>query len=188
MPQTRPDQTLPTSYCNNVKLGTAYLFISSMLPLTNLLSFISYPITMSTCMIWFRGVSGYILILESSRSFPSIESWNQIYILNSKMFFSTKGLDGAPLSAIIGNLSALQWFWNPGQRDESQVQSIAGVLIRDRRGCPWDERICFIAARGGYLSVLQWARSQRQWYLPRRCSWWPSICALVGKKSRLFLE
>jgi hypothetical protein len=27
-------------------------------------------------------------------------------------------------------------------------------------GCPWDERTCRLAARGGHLAVLQWARAQ----------------------------
>ncbi len=28
------------------------------------------------------------------------------------------------------------------------------------QGCPWDERTCANAARGGHLEVLQWAKAR----------------------------
>ena len=54
--------------------------------------------------------------------------------------------------------------------EDSAVVSLAPLKIRDfvlsvellawveANGCPWDARVCSVAAQGGRLEALQWAR------------------------------
>ena len=45
-------------------------------------------------------------------------------------------------------------------------------------GCPWDERTCELAARGGHLVALQWARAQG-------CMWCEKTCARAARGGHL---
>ena len=44
--------------------------------------------------------------------------------------------------------------------------------LRDE-GCPWDERVCTCAARGGHLEVLKWLRAEG-------CPWDEGACSLTA--------
>ena len=46
------------------------------------------------------------------------------------------------------------------------------------RGCPWDERTCAYAAKGGHLVVLEWARASG-------CPWDERTCAYAAEGGHL---
>lgn len=48
-------------------------------------------------------------------------------------------------------------------------------------GCPWDERVCWMAAYGGHIHVLKWARSQNP-----PCRW--DIMTVIWAKQRKYPE
>jgi len=45
-------------------------------------------------------------------------------------------------------------------------------------GCPWDEQTCYMAARGGHLEVLQWARANG-------CRWNEYTCSGAASDGHL---
>ena len=73
----------------------------------------------------------------------------------------------------------LQWATQQGcPWDERTCSSAArgghlAVLQWARQhGCPWDKMTCFVAARGGHLAVLQWARQHGCPWKRRLCVQW----------------
>lgn len=58
---------------------------------------------------------------------------------------------------------------------------LIGVLKWARANkCPWDERSCALAARGGHLDILQWCRTND-------CPWNEMTCAWAAAEGHLGL-
>ena len=51
------------------------------------------------------------------------------------------------------------------------------AVLRWARGhdCPWNRETCWCAARGGHLEVLQWARAHG-------CPWFKEHCVLASRR------
>jgi hypothetical protein len=56
--------------------------------------------------------------------------------------------------------------------------SVERLAWAKANGCPWDERTCASAARGGFLEVLRWAREHH-------CPWDWRTCASAARGGHL---
>jgi len=129
---------------------------------------------------------------------PRHPSWE--WLRTQVMASSNPGLgpwDGACLKAAgSGELEALHWAHAQGcQVDEGTLACAAAAghldVIRWARGlsppCPWDTRVCWLAARGGHLAVPQWVRAPRdsRGVLGEPCPWNENACFLASVANHL---
>jgi len=58
------------------------------------------------------------------------------------------------------------------------VVSVQLLAWAQANGCPWEARVCTLAARGGHLEVLKWARDHQ-------CPWEADTCSFAAEEGHL---
>ena len=81
-----------------------------------------------------------------------------------------------------GRLSANAVSWNDAFRMAAWEGRLQALIWGRRAGCTSDDMVCAAAARGGYLEVLQWLRTQAPPY-----HWDSSTCSEAASHGHLRL-
>ena len=87
------------------------------------------------------------------------------------LFARVNGACEAAVVAAAGMSSVEAWRAKEKLKVEDFVGSVEMLKFARTNGCPWDRRICKLAAQGGHLEVLQWARANGCPWDWETCAW-----------------